>query len=505
MTTAVKLRMLGVFVLALSWLQTQAQPNILLITTDDQGLQAGCYGDPLARTPNIDRLAAEGTRFTRGYVTQSSCSPSRSSILTGLYPHQNGQIGLTNNYGMREGIQTLPTLLKNAGYRTGIIGKLHVNPKSAFPFDFWEMKSAIQTRFVRQVNAAAQQFLDADSGSPFFLMVNLFDPHDPYNELANQCDGLPEKPYGPDDIHPFDFMGVDVPELRKDIAIYYNCVSRADTGIGLVLESLKARGLDRNTLIVFLSDNGPAFTRGKATCYEAGLHVPFIMRYSPQGRAGQVCDELVSAVDILPTILEAAGIERTASLPGRSLLPFLRGENVLKRQTLCAEFTAHGIAHYYPRRSICNPRFKLVQNLLPARSNPWSGIGIVRALGKNKPLRGPAGHYNATASSFYDDPKHSFGAPADVIRQSFLTFLNPPEFELYDIENDPHERSNLASNPEYSHVLLQLKAGLSQWRQETKDPYTDLDYLEEVTRRSDAIIKSGQLRQRFEAPENGGR
>ncbi|MEA2068396.1 MAG: sulfatase-like hydrolase/transferase, partial [Verrucomicrobiota bacterium] len=86
------------------------RPNILLITTDDQGMQAGCYGDPLARTPNIDRLAAEGTRFTRGYVTQASCSPSRSSILTGLYPHQNGQIGLTNNYSMNDGIQTLPML-----------------------------------------------------------------------------------------------------------------------------------------------------------------------------------------------------------------------------------------------------------------------------------------------------------------------------------------------------------------------------------------------------------
>ncbi len=113
-------------------------PNILLVTADDLGLQLGCYGDTIAHTPNLDRFAGEGVRFTRAFVTQASCSPSRSSMLTGLYPHQNGQIGLSHRgYSIHDStIPTLPGELKKAGYTTGIIGKLHVNPESCFPFDF---------------------------------------------------------------------------------------------------------------------------------------------------------------------------------------------------------------------------------------------------------------------------------------------------------------------------------------------------------------------------------
>ncbi|MGE4488712.1 MAG: sulfatase-like hydrolase/transferase [Kiritimatiellales bacterium] len=495
---------LGVMTLGLS-LQGQAvvavTPNILLITTDDQGLQAGCYGDPLARTPNIDRLASEGTRFTRGYVTQSSCSPSRSSILTGLYPHQNGQVGLTNNFSMQDGIQTLPAMLNAAGYRTGLIGKLHVNPPSAFPFDFWEVRNPLETRFIRRVNGAVQQFLDADLKQPFFLMVNFFDPHAPYNEAANQCEGLPEKPYGPNDIRPFDYMGVDTPELRKDVAIYYNCVSRADTGIGLVLESLKARGMDRNTLVIFLSDNGPDFTRGKATCYEAGLHVPFIARYPQCGQPGQVRDELVSSVDIVPTILEAVGAKIPGTLPGRSLLPLLRGDRPQWRTSLFAEYTAHGIQQYYPRRSVCRGPFKLIENLLPDRPFETHGVGgVVQALGKTEPLRERNGRYTATSTAFYDEPGSFFGASADVIRQSFLTFLNPPEFEFYDIGKDPYERINLAGNPEYAQVLQQMKADLKQCRETLNDPFNDLEYTKEFSRRADEMNRNREFRVPFQLP-----
>ncbi len=478
----------------------EKRTNVLLITTDDQGLQAGCYGDPLARTPNIDRLASEGMRFARGYVTQSSCSPSRSSILTGLYPHQNGHFGLTNNFSMRDGIKTLPAIMNEAGYRTGIIGKLHVNPAEAFPFQFMEVNSPLQTRHVRDVNAAAQKFMEMDSEKPFFLMVNFFDPHDPYDELANQCDGLPAEPCGPEDIRPFDFMGVDVPELRKEVAIYYNCVSRADTGIGMLLDSLEERGFKDNTLVIFLSDNGPSFTRGKATCYEAGLHVPFVARLPQHSSGGQVSDALVSSVDIVPTILDAAGISFAGELPGKSLIPLLKGRVPSLRNDLFSEFTAHGIEHYYPRRSVGNKRYKLIHNLMPERQNPWSGIHIVRAMGEDKPLRGSAGHYNATLPAFYEKPASSCGAPPEVIRRSFLTYLNPPEFELYDLEKDPYERMNLSGNPEYIEVLKQMKTQLGSWRADTSDPFTDSDYMNEFTKRADEMVKNGQRRIPFKLP-----
>jgi N-sulfoglucosamine sulfohydrolase len=466
------------------------RPNILLITTDDQGLDVGCYGNPLARTPNLDQLAKEGVRFTRAYVTQASCSPSRSSILTGLYPHQNGQVGLVNDYSMHAGTETLPAMLKKAGYRTGIIGKLHVNPESAFPFDFWEIKSPVQTRYVRKVNTAAQKFIDAAGKEPFFLMVNFFDPHDPYDALANQCDGLPKNPYKPEDIRPMDFIGIDVPELRKDIAIYYNCIERADAGIGMLMKTLKDRGLDETTLVVFLSDNGPQFTRGKVSSYEAGLHVPLIARW-PGGKAGQVRNELISAIDIVPTILEVTGAQTKNVLSGTSLIPLLEGKSVVWRDTLSAGYTAHRKEHYYPSRSIRNDRYKLIHTLLPERINPLSGMGAVIALDASAPVKSGA-IYNVLNPQFYQDESRFFGGSAESIRSAYATYRQPPEFQLYDLQNDPHERINLAGNPEYAPVLASLKMDLKTWQTETKDPFAESAYLQDFTRKTDELCEKGK-------------
>ena len=465
-----------------------ARPNILLITTDDQGLQAGCYGDVLARTPNIDRLAREGVRFGRAYITQASCSSSRSTMLTGLYPHQNGQIGLVNEYSMHPGIQTLPAMLKKVGYRTGLIGKLHVKPVSAFPWDSWEMKNPIETRHVREVNAKAQRFLDAGGEQPFFLMVNYFDPHRPYDAEANQCEGLPENPYTAADVRPFGFMGVDVPELRNEVAAYYNAVGRADAGIGLLMQTLADRGLVENTLVIFLGDHGAPFTRAKTTCYEAGEQVPFIVRWPVSGRKGLVCDELISSVDIVPTILELSGMAPLKSLPGRSLVPLLAGETVPWRTAVFSEYTAHRRSHYYPRRTVRTVRFKLVHNLLPDRPNPLSGIGSIRALSKEAPVHNGA-LWNALNTNFYDVEERFFGDSAETIRAAYSTYRNPPEYELYDLENDPFERTNLAGNPEVSDLLNSLKNKLEKWQRETDDPFLDAAYLSEFTAKTDALRK----------------
>lgn len=408
-------------------------------------------------------------------------------MLTGLYPHQNGQIGLTRDYSMHDGVKTMPATLKSAGYRTGMIGKLHVNPESAFPFDFWEIKSPVQTRYVRKVNEQAQRFIDESAGQPFFLMVNLFDPHDPYDELANQCDGLPENPCRPEDIRPMDFIGVDVPELRKDIAIYYNCIERADAGIGMLLQTLEERAMDQNTLVIFLSDNGPRFTRGKCSTYEAGLHVPFIARW-PGGKAGQVRDELISAIDIVPTILEVTGARPQSVLPGSSLVPLLEGKSVAWRDTLGAGYTAHQKQHYYPSRSIRNDRYKLIHTLLPERINPLSGMGAARALDASAPVKNGA-IYNVVNPQFYQNESRFFGGSAESIRSAYATYRQPPEFQLYDLQNDPHERNNLAGNPEVASILTELQGALSAWREKTSDPFADPLWLQEFTAQTDILCK----------------
>jgi N-sulfoglucosamine sulfohydrolase len=282
-------------------------------------------------------------------------------------------------------------------------------------------------------------------------------------------------------------MGVDVPELREEVAAYYNCVSRADTGIGMVLQALKDRGLEENTLVIFLSDNGPEFARGKVSSYEAGLQVPFIVRW-PKGEAGLICNKLISAVDIVPTILDAAGIKTALPLPGRSLLPLLEGKEIPLRNAVGADYTAHRKEHYYPRRSIRTDRYKLIHNLLSERTNPLSGMGVVRALDSSAPVKNGT-VYNVVNPDFYLDESRFSGGSADAIRSAYATYRQPSEFELYDLEKDPCERSNLAENPEYATVLASLKNDLKNWQSETEDPFADPVYLREFTAQTDALCK----------------
>ena len=215
-----------------------SRPNILLIVSEDNGPELGCYGDPYARTPNLDRLAAEGVCFNRAFVAQAGCSQSRAAYLTGLYPHQNGQIGLaTWNLRMyRRDTPNIPRSLKAAGYRTGIIGKLHINPDGAFPFDMHEIRSA---NFAREnlgdYAKYAEAFFMAEE-RPFFLSVNYPDAHGPW---LRQVDGLPKDPLGPDDVRMLAYLGIDPPPMREAIANHYNCMSRLDTLVGDLLDALQ--------------------------------------------------------------------------------------------------------------------------------------------------------------------------------------------------------------------------------------------------------------------------
>jgi len=438
--------------------QRPPRPNVLLITTDDMGPQLGCYGDRHARTPNLDALAEEGARFENAYVTQASCSPSRSSIFTGLYPHQNGQIGLSHRgYSMHEGLATLPALLADAGYRTGVIGKIHVAPAVSTPFGFKAPLTPQDTRDVAGVAEVAAEFLGADPAEPFFLMVNYMDPHRP---LVDQVEGVPDEPLGPDAIEPFPFLGLDTPKVRQEVASYYNCNTRADVGVGLLLEKLQESGMADNTLIIFIGDNGPPFTRGKTTCYEAGVHTPFIVRWPGTARAGLVSEALVSAVDILPTVAEAAGFELPTPIAGRSLVPLIEGKPVQWRDTLATEYTSHHQGGYFPRRAIRDERYKLILNLLPDRPNPIKGVDGCAAWGES---RNPAFE----------------GTP---VRRVFDTHGDPPAEELYDLLRDPVEFNNLADDPGYGPVLSRMRAQLRTWREETSDPLLDPAKLAALTK-----------------------
>ena len=436
-------------------------PNILLIVSEDNGPELGCYGDPYAFTPNLDRLAADGVRFDRAFVPFSVCSPSRAAFLTGLYPHQNGQIGLaTHKFAMyRENTPNVVTLLKSAGYCTGLIGKLHVNPESAFPFDFREIRGANFGRRQSVVDYAdsATRFFAESKGKPFFLSVNFPDAHLPFLRQAN---GRPAEPQSADDVKPMSWIGIDSPHIREQVADYYNCLARLDEGVGLLLDRLEAAGLADQTIVFYLGDHGAQFPRGKVSVYEGGLRVPLIVRWPEKARTGTARSELVSTIDILPTILQAVGMKSAATeLPGLPLQPLLAGETPAAwRRYIFALATGAFPRACYLQHSIRDERFKLISNPRPGTEN----LHASTYLDPNHP------HSVVTGAT----PEEQAAAPGHV-RAALKRWSNPPRYELYDLNRDPDQLYNLADDPPHTDVKARLIAALQQWQERTRDPFLD--------------------------------
>ena len=449
---------------------TTARPNVLLITSEDNGPELGCYGDPYIKTPNLDRLATEGVRFERAFVATASCSESRSSIFTGLYPHQNGQIGLaTHRYRMFGRTPNLASLLKEHGYRTGLIGKLHVNPESAFPFDYRPNISRCNTfarRDVERVAELAAEFFAA-SDAPFILMVNYADAHLPF---LRQQHGLPDSPLSADDVRPLPWIGLDTPGLRKSQADYYNCMMRMDTGIGKLLGALDRAGASDKTLVIYLGDHGAQFPRGKLASYESSLRVPLICRFPGHIPSGATRSELVSTVDLVPTVLEATAAKRPSGLAGRSLLTLMKEESQEWREYLFCEYHGHYPPLYFPQRTVRDDRYKLIMNLLQDRPNPV------------------ADGCTASALPSYVSKADVAAAPA-AVRQIYSTWSDAPPIELYDLENDPYEMRNQADDPQLASVKSRLLEALRQWQRDTQDPLADPKVLAELTAEYDTIPK----------------
>lgn len=451
-------------------------PNVLLITSEDNGPELSCYGDPFVATPHLDRLADEGVRFTRAFVPTASCSESRAALLTGLYPHQNGQIGLaTHHYRMFDGVPNLVARLKQRGYRTGLIGKLHINPEQAFPFDDRPDVAACNTfshRDVRRVAELAGKFFAA-GGAPFFLMVNYADAHLPF---LRQQHGLPAEPLAAAAVKPLPWIGLDTPRLRQAQADYYNCMERLDTGVGLLLAELDRAGLAEQTLVVYLGDHGAQFPRGKLATYESSLHVPLILRWPKRLPAGQVRGELVSTVDLAPTIYEAVDVESPIRLPGRSLLPLMLGNagaEVPWRAYLHSEYHGHYPPLYFPQRAVRDHRYKLIVNLLEDRANP-----VAEACSRTEPPVQPS----------YVSPSDVAGA-TEAVQRAYATWHDAPPFELYDLKTDPQEWRNRADDPAVADVKTRLLAELARWQRETADPLTDPAKLAKLTAEHDALEK----------------
>lgn len=442
------------FLCALNLHASERLPDIVLIVADDLGRELGAYGYPHVDTPEIDRLAAGGVRFDRAYVTAASCSPSRSTLFVGTFPHQNGQLGLAHEgYRMHPGQTYLTDYLKSAGYRTGLAGKIHINPEEPIvnKFDWeWQRNPATATTDVIATNAAVQEFLAATPAEqPFFLMLNYYDPHRHVGVpggFVEQEAGIPEKPIQAGEVPSLPFLLMDTPQTRSQTAGYLNSILRLDYGIGLLRQSIAATGRPA-PLIVFIGDHGAPFARAKVTCYEAGVAIPLIVNWPGSVKAGSVVSELTSTIDLFPSFLEAIGETSKSELPGRSLLPLLQGESVKDwRRTLLTTFHAHARAHEYPRRAVRNDRYKLIANLHHGQDNPlreW-GDGSASTWLRQRPM----------------------GEPIDSV---YATLLNAPPYELYDLDADPWETVNLIDHPRYQTIFHELHTELKDWQKRTGD------------------------------------
>ncbi|MCS6866718.1 MAG: sulfatase [Gemmataceae bacterium] len=435
---------------------TAERKNVLLLIADDLGLEVGCYGDKVAKTPHIDALAKSGTRFTHGFASAASCSASRGTLLTGMPTHMCGQYGhahAEHNFHSFRHVKGLPALLAPAGYRSGVIAKLHVQPPEVYPFD---VAYGGNGRNPVQIAEQARKFFADCGDKPFFLLVGFTDPHRAGKGFANEAKYPPEVPvvrFDPQTL-PVPYFLPDQPEVRAELAEYYQAVARLDHGVGLVLQELANARLHDNTLVIFLSDNGIPFPGAKTTLYDPGIHLPLIIR-KPGQKPGITCRAMVSFTDLVPTILDWCGVQpppagkKGYNLPGRSLLSVLERENPDGWETIFASHQFHEITMYYPMRVIRTRTHKYILNIAhaleyPHASDLWASPTWQGILRRGDRFMG---------------------------QREVAAYLKRPKEELYDLEKDPNELTNRASDPNYTNIRDELRRQLLEWRKKTQDPW----------------------------------
>lgn len=428
-----------------------SQPNILFCLGDDfAGPHAGCYGDKVVRTPNIDRLAREGARFNFAFSAAPSCTPSRAAMLTGQAPHRLEE-GANLHGTLPKKFAVYPDLLEQAGYAVGF------TRKGWGPGNF---KAGGRER-----NPAGPQFKDfktfldgVPTNKPFCFWFGSHEPHRPYEKGAGARAGL--KP-AEVTVPPF---WPDVPEVRNDILDYYTEVELFDRDVGDLLALLDARGQTASTLVVISGDNGWPFPRAKANVYDSGTRQPLVARWPASVKAGQVFDDFISLTDLAPTFLEAAGLKPLPEMTGRSLLGLITGaEPPGSRNTIFVERERHANVRAgdlgYPCRGVRTRDFLYIRNLAPERwpagdPEKWKAVG-------------PFGDVDGgPTKQFILDHRHEPG----VTHLFRLAFGKRPTEELYDLSQDPHQMNNVAGRASYAAAQERLRATLDQWMSDTSDP-----------------------------------
>jgi N-sulfoglucosamine sulfohydrolase len=436
----------------------EAKTNVFFAVADDWGFpHAGCYGDPVVKTPTFDRTAREGVLFTHAFVSSPSCTPSRAALLTGQY-HWRLEESANLWSTLQAKFRTYPELLRDAGYFVGHSRKAW-GPGRIEPGG-------------RKENPAGPTFRTFDAflkarpkDTPFCFWFGSPDPHRPYDWQSGKKSGMSLEKIRLPACFP------DHETVRNDVADYYFEVQRFDREVGEALAALEKAGELDNTLVVITGDHGMPFPRGKSNLYDLGTRVPLAVRWGKKIKTGRTIGDLVSLSDLAPTFLEAAGVKISDSMTGRSLMNVLRSEEA-GRVDPARDHVLYGKERHvpsqekdnlagYPSRAIRTHEFLYVRNFRPEL---WPN-GVPEAE-KAHIGNSFADCDNGPTKTFLmqhrDDPK---------VKRSFdLAFAKRPGEELYDLKKDPEQLDNVAGRPEYAKTQKELSERLTQGLKRTQDP-----------------------------------
>ena len=412
----------------------KTRPNIVFFIADDISQEdVGCYGHPSLKTPNIDALAAKGMRFDNAYLTISSCSPSRCSIITGRYPHNTGAPEL--HVPLPDSQIRFPELLREAGYYTALSGKNHMFKSKDRAFDVITGGGG---------SSAAEDWLghlqNRPKDKPFFFWFAGNDAHRGWDE------GKEAPIYKPEEIIIPPYM-VDTAKTREDLASYYHEVSRFDYYVGIIAAELERQGILNNTMIVVAADNGRPFPRAKARLYDSGIKTPWIVHYPDMISKPAVTKSFVSVLDLSATCLEIAGIKKPPYIQGISYSPILKDANTTTRDMVFAEQNWHVYKNH--SRLVRFADFAYIKNNYPNQPN----------LSYESDPHYPAGRelWNAqTAGRTTADQQQIFANPC-------------PVEELFILSKDPHQLNNVVNDPKHTDTLNQARQLLADWTEQTGD------------------------------------
>ncbi len=468
---------LGIWAITCSLnLGADERPNIILIIADDLAWDDSTpYGHPTIRTPNLTRMADTGMRFDRAFLTISSCSASRSSLITCKYPHRTDAEQL--HWPLPGNQVTFVELLKDAGYWTAAAGKWHLGNEVKDRFDrIWEVdtsgfqlpsgKAAESGKFketaIGDAKSGCADWLNAlnarPKDQPFFLWLAALDPHRPYDE------GILENPHSVDDVQLPPYVP-DTPEVRKDMALYYDEATRLDRFVGQVMNAVEDQGIAENTLIVFISDNGRPFPRDKTTLYDSGIRTPMFAVWKNTIAPQSICKELVSSIDLGAGFLDLARIQIPSGMDGKSFAPLLTNPRKSIRDYCFAEKHWHDYEDH--SRAVRSHRYKYILN--DYHDFPMTPPADA--------VRGPV--FQAMLKMHRDGHLKPH-------QQQCLALPRPKE-ELYDLIKDPYELNNLAHQDAFGTVLVKHRDVLQSWRLATNDTIPSVRTPDEFDRQTGGV------------------